>query len=309
MSKSTISLILTFTFIICLVVFILSGCTIREPKTSIATEDGTECDHLSRENEMKHENEYSRNVAIKEALRRFEHIENGVSAEEVEEAFLDKGKHQFTIQNNGDIYFCFSYFMGKEYWSKRAAPYYAVYNNDRLHYLLDSPEFEYEYVPYQGALKEIKKPVDPDERITSVFASENLLDVGIEDSFRKRYPKKSSSQNLGPMIGFLNEFSNTATNAKKEDDRKRVRYGRKYNSSKIQIGMNSTDVTDILKTPKHKKVLDGKIVNIYGEDVTFRYYPYHFEWISVEYNNDKVIRVLRRDFVNDDLVGSKILGR
>ncbi len=62
----------------------------------------------------------------------------------------------------------------------------------------------------------------------------------------------------------------------------------------------------ILGAPKYKRELEDTVMFIFGEDVTFRYYPYKFEWIAVECRNDKVIRVLRRDFFNEHLIKDKL---
>ncbi len=50
----------------------------------------------------------------------------------------------------------------------------------------------------------------------------------------------------------------------------------------------------------HKK--DEKTVGVYGQEATFSYYPYEFQWVVVEFENKRVVRVLRRGFFDERLL-------
>lgn len=238
----------------------------------------------------------SRQKALEMVIARFDNIKKGALANEVETVFRSIGKHQFTVERDGKAYSCFSYYIGKEYWAKRAAKYYCVYENSFLERIVVPPPFEYDYIPYKNGTRGIRKPIDPDKRINETFRAKNLLNQGLIDSLIERFPEKSSSLNLGPLIGILGIFSDAGEKRKEKDDFKREKLEKKYNSAAIKLGMNIADIKAVLGSAKDIHNQNSKLVRVYGEEATFIYYPYSLPWIAVEYENEKVIRVLTRDF-------------
>lgn len=255
-----------------------------------------------KEKKLKWRFAKTRSVALEELIARSQTIKEGVSAEEVEAAFGSVGKHEFTDQREGRIFSCFSYFVGKEYWAKRATKYYCLFEDNKLFSILVPPPFEYDYVPYRGSTCEIKKPVDSYKRIDQVFKANNLLDQGLVDSLKKRFPRKSSSSNLGPLVGFMKHLPSSFKKQREVDVLKREKLEKKYNSVAVELGMNKSNVELILGFPKHVHKKDSSIIRIYGEVETFIYYPYSLPWIAVEYENSKAVRVITRDFFNDELL-------
>lgn len=252
-----------------------------------------------KEKELKKVNTETRQAALGELIARFENIKKGALVNEVEAAFVSAGNHQFTVQREGRVYSCFSYLAGEEYWAKRAAEYYCLFEGTGLVRIVIPPPFEYAYVPYRGATREIQKPIDPDKRIDQTFSAVNLLDQSLIDSFKERFPEKSSSSNLGPLVGFAESFSASAKKQKEEDDFKRKGLEKKYNSAAVKLGMNTADVEAVLGSLKYMHKQNTKSVRIYGEEATFQYQPYSFPWIAIEYENEKVVRVMTRDFFNE----------
>lgn len=254
-----------------------------------------------KQKQLKEHNAKTRSVALEELITRFKVIKKGASINAVEGAFDSVGKHQFTVQKEGRVYSCFSYFAGKKYLAKRDVIYYCLFESGKLFSISVPPPFEYDYkTKKNGTTRQIKKPVDPDKRIDQTFSANNMLDGGLVESFNNRFPKKSSSQNLGPIIGFMENFSLLLKKQKEEADLKRKKLEKKYNSSVVKLGMHESDVEAILGPPKHRHQKDGKTIQIYGEEATFHYHPYSFSWIAIEYENSNAVRVLTRDFLNED---------
>ena len=303
--------------------FVLCCCSKKEPSEQIGSSDTSntkeevltsmqtsieEFNKLTpeelkaREKELKKQNSDTRKAALDALIARITKINKGVVSQEVEKAFKSKGEHQFTVKKYGKTYSCFSYLAGQEYWSKRAAEYYCIYEDDKLYSIIIPPEFEYDRIPYRGATSEVKKPLDPDKRINNSFSAANLINDGLIESLKKRFPKKSSSSNLGPLVGVMQLLSGQAKKEKEKDDFKRAKLEQKYDSTKIKIGMSLSEVNQILREPKYIHKKEEKSICVYGEKATFTYYPYNFSWIAVEFDSERVARVLRRDLFDERLL-------
>jgi outer membrane protein assembly factor BamE (lipoprotein component of BamABCDE complex) len=226
----------------------------------------------------------------------FSQIQQGISKDRLIEILGSDGKPQFTVKTNSHIYFCVSYSFEKPF-----IRYYFLFEDETLRSILEPPAFEVETVPYKGAKLEIRKPVNPEERMNSVLNASSLTVEEFKKSLTQKLSVKSENSNVlpafiitAPLLGARRIIDSPELN---KDYEKNDELTKRFDSRKIGLGSSKEQVQSAFGKPQKTVSYFGKEAEVFNAKPPAKVLREdRFSPVLVVFEKDKVIRIFSNDF-------------
>ena len=224
-------------------------------------------------------------------------LRHGLTQQQVEEQLKARGQHQFTAAFSNGVARCVSYYRNDVY-----GHYYLVFTNDHLERICQPPPFEMLEEPYQGTWINYRVLGRPEARLATVLRAEDMIGPRLTAALKPQSPPKRSVD-PGLTAAFLLAQGLASPASKAERERKFRALVKQYDPYQIALGSALASVERALGKPH--------IIETLGDDREIRYYgniefglsaSRELMWLSIVYEDAKVVRVFSRDFVDQDKI-------
>lgn len=226
------------------------------------------------------------------------HLERGQSQEKLEKLFGTPARHEFTARIDDCL------LRGTSFSFDSKGRYYFVFTNDSLAKICEVTPFEFRRVPYKDTWREIPVRTDPERRLEKVLDSPDLVGPALSESLRRRgTPPKSGSMNVLPAFIIAAPFWAAAAPLRAEQREEVEALAKKFDPQKVKVGMSAERVEEMFGKPH--------VTDLTGEQRESRYYgsarlgENPLLWISVVFENGRVVRVFSGDFFDMDKIFKK----
>jgi len=212
------------------------------------------------------------------------------------------GKHEFSAAVQQTRYLGL-YFAFKE----PHVGFYLIFTNGYLKAVVDPPRPEFDRVPYKDTVREIPKPIDAEDRLKSVLASDELAREELEQRIRNAMPKSASSLNMLPNFLIASPLYAALSGEIEADYRTNAELAKQYDPLKVKLGAPIEEVEQAFGQPYRViEASEKQMVHVYGSPMPLRINPaYRFSWVTVVFEDGKAIRVLSNHFFDERLLGSE----
>ncbi|HMP72867.1 MAG TPA: hypothetical protein PKE55_06335 [Kiritimatiellia bacterium] len=224
-------------------------------------------------------------------------VQHGMTQHEVEQQLSARGYHQFTAVVSNVVIRCVSFYRNDVY-----GHYYLVFTDDHLRKVCVPPAFEMRSEPYMNSRVNLRTLGNPESRIETVLESEDLIGHALTAALRPQAPPKQSVD-PGLTAAFILTRLIPRSPSQKAQEREYAELLVKFDPYAIPIGADTSNVESRLGTPQIMEPLgEGREIRYYGS-------PYHGlrgssekMWLSVVYENGRVVRVFSHDFMDYDKI-------
>jgi len=224
-------------------------------------------------------------------------LQHGLTQQQVEEQLKARGHHQFTATYSNGVARCVSYYRNDVY-----GHYYLVFTNDHLACICQPPPFEMQKEPYQGTWANYRVLGNPETRVSAVLRAEDMLGPRLTAALKPQTPPKRSVD-PGLTAAFLLAQGLVSPASKAERERKFQALVQQYDPDQIALGSALPLVERQLGKPHITESLDASREIRYYGDIEFGLRASReLMWLSVVYEDGKVVRVFSRDFVDHDKI-------
>jgi len=226
-------------------------------------------------------------------------LQHGLTQQQVEAHMKARGQHQFTaaLSNGVGIVRCVSYYRNDVY-----GHYYLVFTNDHLARICQPPSFDMRREPYRGTWANYRVLGDPETRVAAVLRAEDMIGPRLTAALKPQTPPKRSVD-PGLTAAFLLAQKSADAASQSERERKFHALVKRYDPYQIATGSALASVERQLGKPHITESLDGgREIRYYGNTEFGLSASRELMWLSVVYEDGKVVRVLSRDFVDHDKI-------
>jgi hypothetical protein len=224
-------------------------------------------------------------------------LQHGLTQQQVEERLNARGHHEFTAAFSNSVARCVSYYRNDVY-----GHYYLVFTNDHLERICQPPPFEMRREPYQGTWANYRVLGDPETRVASVLRADDMIGPRLAAALKFQTPPKRSVD-LGLTAAFLLAQGLASPASKAERERRFLALVKQYDPYQIALGSPLTSVERELGKPQIIEPLGvGRDIRYYGNIEFGLSASRELMWLSVVYEDAKVVRVLSHDFVDHDKI-------
>ena len=224
-------------------------------------------------------------------------LRHGFTQKQVEDLLKVRGYHQFTAVLSNGTTRCITYYRNDV--SER---YYLVFLNERLVKICNPPPFEMIKVPQTDGTVWVQRVLgNPETRIDAVLHAEDLIGPKLPAALVPQTPPPpKQSVDWGLTAAFV--LTKLAFGSSSREHKRGHMYAdlvEKFDPYEIEVGSSRESVESRLGKPHIIESLD--------KDREMRYYGSIWfglavrrgtMWLSVVYENDKVIQVLSHDFID-----------
>ena len=222
-------------------------------------------------------------------------LRHGFTQQQVEDLLKIRGYHQFTAVLSNSTARCVTYFRNDVY-----GKYYLVFINERLVKICNPPPFELISEPLSGGGVCVFPVLgNPETRIDAVLQAEDLIGPKLTAALVPQTPPKQSVD--WGLTAALVLTSLVLGNPSRDHKREHMYWAlvEKFDPYKIALGSNRESVESHLGKPHIIESLDkDREMRYYGSIWFGLQWGRKLMWLSVVYENDKVVQVLSRDFVD-----------
>jgi len=224
-------------------------------------------------------------------------LQHGLTQEQVEEQLKARGDHEFTAALSNGVARCVSYYRNDV-----DGHYYVVFTNNHLAQICRPPPFEMRRESYNGTWANYRALGDPETRLAAVLRAEDMIGPRLTAAVKPQTPpKRSIDPGLTAAFLLAQKSMNAASQAERE--LKFSALVKQFDPSQIALGSALTSVESRLGKPHITHSLDGgREMRYYGNIEFGLRASRELMWLSVVYEDGKVIRVFSRDFVDHDKI-------
>ncbi len=225
-------------------------------------------------------------------------LSHGISENDVEKILKARGNHQFTAILSNITVRCTAYYRSEVY-----GEFYLVFTNSYLASICEPPPFKFQEIPYQGTVAVQRILGDPEDRIVKVLNSPDIIGHKLKSLLKPRKRVKKSSD-PGLTAAYL--LTKMLFTDKKREAQRKIEYERLldlYDPFQIPLGAPLQDIESHLGKPH--------IIQTLGENREMRYYgsikygllaSRALMWLTVVFDDSKVVRVFSHDFVDHEKI-------
>jgi len=235
-------------------------------------------------------------------LEAFLALERGTLLEDVRTTLGMPGRHEFSAVVEETRYLSLYFAFEEPY-----VGFYLVFTNEHLKAVVDPPKPEFYRVPYKDTVREIPKPFDAENRLKAVLAFNDLSREEIDQRIRLAIPKGASSLNMRPAFILASPLYLAKSGEIEADYRTNADLAKRFDPLKVELGDQIEDVEKVFGKPYDViKESEERVVHVYGSPVSLRINPaFRFSWVTLVFENGKVVRVLSNHFFDKRLLQSQ----
>lgn len=228
-------------------------------------------------------------------------LKHGMTQQEVENALKARGSHQFTALRSNTIIRCIAYCR-----SDKWGMYYFVFTNGRLTSICEPPPFEMRTVPYGDSLLNIRVLGDPEVRIDKVLNAKDVIGPSLTAALETKEPNAPPKSSADPGLTAAYLLTKKLLSNKEKDKERAKEYKlllEKYDPFKVRIGSIAQDIEVHLGKPQIVEAMNEKReMRYYGSVEYGKTAIRELMWISLVYDENKVVRVFSDEFINYDKI-------
>jgi len=132
------------------------------------------------------------------SLDRLSVLTNGLPMSDVEAVLGTNWQHQFTARTGTNVYLCVSYHFQYPF-----IYYYFLFRDTQLSKICLPPTFDTEVVERNGMRVEVRKPLDPELRVSTVINAEGITTQELRSGIHERLQKKIAGENAGILPAII----------------------------------------------------------------------------------------------------------
>jgi hypothetical protein len=228
-------------------------------------------------------------------------LKHGMTEQEVENALKARGNHQFTALRSSAVIRCIAYCR-----SDKWEVYYLVFTNQRLTSICEPPPFETREVPYGDSSMIVPVLGDPEVQIDKVLSASDLIGPSLFAALDIEDPQVAPKSSTDPGLTAAYLLTQKLFSNKNKDAERARKYRsllEKYDPFKASIGSTMQDAEVRLGKPQIvEKISPKREMRYYGSIEYGKTANRELMWLSLVYDDGKVVRVFSDRFVDYDKI-------